>query len=218
MKTSLASLERPDFTKIDNRAPSVAHMFLDRVAATPHAEAFRYPQDHSWESVTWQQVGERVYNIAGGLISLGIAPEDRVALASSTRYEWVLVDFAVMCAGAATTTVYPTTNAGDVAYIVANSGSRVAVAENQTQVDKLLEHRAELPEVGKVVIIVGTSRASVATSGAICTPALAIARVRAGSMSKPTTRQPALTRLWANAPPMMPSPTTPTRFAIAALR
>ncbi len=155
MNTPLASMERPDFSKIENRAPSVAHMFLDRVAATPDAEAFRYPQDHSWESVTWRQVGDRVHNIAGGLISLGIAAEDRVALASSTRYEWVLVDFAVMCAGAATTTVYPTTNAGDVAYIVANSGSRVVVAENQSQVDKLLQHRAELPDVGKVVIIDG---------------------------------------------------------------
>ncbi len=155
MNTPLASMERPDFTKIEKRAPSVAHLFLDRVTATPDAEAFRYPQDHSWESVTWQQVGERVHNIAGGLIALGIAPEDRVALASATRYEWVLVDFAVMCAGAATTTVYPTTNAGDVAYIVANSGSRVVVAENQSQVDKLLEHRAELPDVGKVVIIDG---------------------------------------------------------------
>ena len=155
MKTPLASLERPDFTKIENRAPSVARMFLDRVAATPHTEAFRYPQDHSWESVTWQQVGERVHHIAAGLISLGIAPEDRVALASSTRYEWVLADFAVMCAGAATTTVYPTTMASDVAYIVANSGSRVVIAEDQTQVDKLLEHRAELPDVNKVVIIDG---------------------------------------------------------------
>ncbi|MFY2862098.1 AMP-dependent synthetase/ligase, partial [Mycobacterium sp. THU-M104] len=155
MKASLASLERPDFTKIDNRAPSVAQMFLDRVAATPGAEAFRYPQDHGWDSVTWQQVGERVADIAAGLIALGITPEDRVALASSTRYEWVLADFAVMCAGAATTTVYPTTNAADVAYIVANSGSRVVVAEDQAQLDKLLERRAELPDVSKVVLIDG---------------------------------------------------------------
>ena len=155
MNASLASLEKPDFAKIEKRAPSVGRMFLDRVAATPRAEAFRYPQDHSWESVTWQQVGERVHHIAAGLISLGINPEDRVALASSTRYEWVLVDFAVMCAGAATTTVYPTTIAADVAYIVANSGSRVVVAENQTQLDKLLEHRTELPDVTKVVIIDG---------------------------------------------------------------
>lgn len=155
MKALDVSAERPDFAKIDNRAPSVARMFLNRVAASPHGEAFRYPQDHTWESVTWQQVGERVCNIAGGLIALGIAPEDRVALVSSTRYEWVIVDFAVMCAGAATTTVYPTTNNRDTAYILANSGSRVVIVENQTQLDKLLTRRTDLPDVGKVVIIDG---------------------------------------------------------------
>src|SRR5271166_448393 len=105
----LAANEKPDLSKIEKRAPSVAQMFLNRVAATPQREAFRYPHEDGWEGVTWQQVGDRVRHLAAGLISLGIAPEDRVALASSTRYEWVLVDFAVMCAGAATTTVYPKT-------------------------------------------------------------------------------------------------------------
>ena len=147
--------EAPDPTKIENRASSVSRLFVDRVAATPQAEAFRYPHDDGWSSVTWQQVDDRVRLIAAGLIALGIAPEDRVALASSTRYEWVLVDFAVMCAGAATTTVYPTTNAHDVAFIVANSGSRIVVAEDRTQVDKLIAHRAELPDVHKVVIFDG---------------------------------------------------------------
>ncbi|BBX71678.1 AMP-dependent synthetase/ligase [Mycolicibacterium psychrotolerans] len=152
----MARLSTADNAAIGEQAPSVAVLFRDRVAATPQAEAFRFPDNGGgWTSVTWQQVGERVRFIAAGLISLGIAPEDRVALASSTRYEWVLVDFAVLCAGAATTTVYPTTNARDVAFIVANSGSRVVVAEDQTQVDKLLEHRAELPDVRKVVIIDG---------------------------------------------------------------
>ena len=147
--------ESPDQTKIDNRAASVARLFANRVAATPRAEAFRYPDGTGWSSLTWEQVNDRVRQISAGLIALGIAPEDRVALASSTRYEWVLVDFAVMCAGAATTTVYPTTNAPDVAFIVANSGSRIVVAEDQTQVDKLIAHRAELPGVHKVVIIDG---------------------------------------------------------------
>ena len=140
---------------IGDQAPSVARMFVDRVAATPDSEAFRFPVDDGWASVTWQQVGDRVRLIAAGLVALGIAPEDRVALASSTRYEWVLADFSVLCAGAATTTLYPTTNARDVAFIVANSGSRVVVAEDQGQVDKLLEHRAELPDVEKVVIVDG---------------------------------------------------------------
>lgn len=141
--------------EIAELAPSVARLFLDRVVATPGAEAFRYPDGGGWPSVTWQQVGDRVRRIAAGLIALGVAPEERVALASSTRYEWVLVDFSVLCAGAATTTLYPTTNARDVAFIVANSGSRVVVAEDQAQVDKLLWHRAELPAMEKVVIIDG---------------------------------------------------------------
>jgi long-chain acyl-CoA synthetase len=149
------SQERLDMSKIENRAPSVPRMFFDRVAATPNAEAFRYPDNDGWTSVPWQQVGDRVELIAAGLVSLGINPEDRVALASATRYEWVVVDFGILSAGAATTTVYPTTNAEDVAFIVANSGSRIVVAENQTQVDKLVEHRAELPAVEKVVIIDG---------------------------------------------------------------
>ena len=149
------SQERLDTSKIESRAASVPRMFRDRVEATPNSEAFRYPDNDGWTSVTWQQLGYRVELIAAGLISLGINPEDRVALASGTRYEWVVVDFGILAAGAATTTVYPTTNGPDVAYIVANSGSRIVVAEDQRQVDKLIAHRAELPAVEKVVVIEG---------------------------------------------------------------
>ena len=149
------SQERVELGKIDNRAASVPLMFRNRVTATPNTEAFRYPKGGDWESVTWRQVSDRVDNIAAGLISLGINPEERVALASGTRYEWVVADFGILAAGAATTTVYPTTNAEDVAYIVSNSGSRIVIAEDQTQVDKLRERRDQLPAVEKVVIIDG---------------------------------------------------------------
>jgi long-chain acyl-CoA synthetase len=149
------SQERVELGKIDNRAASVPLMFRNRVTATPNTEAFRYPKGGDWESVTWRQVSDRVDNIAAGLISLGINPEERVALASGTSYEWVVADFGILAAGAATTTVYPTTNAEDVAYIVSNSGSRIVIAEDQTQVDKLRERRDHLPAVEKVVIIDG---------------------------------------------------------------
>ncbi len=151
------SQERVDVGKIENRLESVPKMFRHRVTATPNTEAFRYPNaGGGWDSVTWRQVGDRVDDVAAGLISLGINPEDRVALASGTRYEWVVADFGILAAGGATTTVYPTTNAVDVAYIVANSGSRVVIAEDQTQVDKLRERRDEIPAVEKVVVIDGS--------------------------------------------------------------
>jgi long-chain acyl-CoA synthetase len=149
------SEERIDMSTVENRASSVPAMFRDRVAATPDAEAFRFPDGDGWASVTWRQLGDRVTLVAAGLVALGIQPEERVALASGTRYEWALVDFAILAAGAATTTVYPTTHAEDVAFIVANSGSRIVIAEDQKQVDKLVAHRAELPAVSKVVVIDG---------------------------------------------------------------
>ena len=124
------SQERFDLAKIESRAASVPMMFRNRVAATPNTEAFRYPRDGAWASVTWRELGDQVDLVAAGLIALGVDPEDRVALASGTRYEWVVADFGILAAGAATTTVYPTTNAEDVAYIVANSGSRVVIAED----------------------------------------------------------------------------------------
>ncbi|MGH8869020.1 MAG: AMP-dependent synthetase/ligase [Actinomycetes bacterium] len=137
-------------------APSVARMFLDRVAATPDREAFRYPTATGWESLTWRRTGERVEAIAAGLVAEGVQPEDRVAIISATRLEWVLADLGIMCAGAATTTVYPTTVAEDVTYILTDSGTRVVLAEDATQVAKLRAQKAQLPRVERVVQLEGT--------------------------------------------------------------
>jgi long-chain acyl-CoA synthetase len=141
---------------IDDRAPSVAHLFRSRVEASSTAEAFRHARGEEWVSVTWQEAREAAYRLAAGLIALGVGPEDRVALASGTRYEWALADLAVMCAGGATTTIYPTTITSDVAFILSDSGSRVVFAEDDTQVAKLREAREQIPEVSRVVTFDGT--------------------------------------------------------------
>ncbi|MEU3410115.1 long-chain fatty acid--CoA ligase [Streptomyces sp. NPDC006658] len=147
-------------TLIENRPPSVAALFLERVAATPDAEAYRHPVPPAagegpddWASLSWAQAAERVYAIAAGLIELGIEPEQRVALASSTRVEWILADLGIMCAGGATTTVYPQTNADESAFILSDSESRVLVAEDAAQLAKAVEKRPELPALTKVVVI-----------------------------------------------------------------
>ena len=62
-----------------------------------------------------------------------------------------------MCAGAATTTVYPTTNAEDTTYILSDSECRVVFAEDDEQIAKLLDNKAELPHVHKVVTFDGTA-------------------------------------------------------------
>ena len=80
--------------------------------------------------MSWHEVGERAKAIAAGLVTLGVGLEDRVSILSGTRLEWVLADLGINCAGAATTTVYPTTEPEDACYIVADSGSKVLIAEN----------------------------------------------------------------------------------------
>ena len=143
---------------VENRARNVAEMFFARVTGSPNREAYRYPDKNEvWQSLTWAQTGERVTNIAAGLVSLGIQPEERVAIASGTRIEWILADLAINAAGAATTTVYPTTMGEEVAYILADSDSRIVFAEDDDQVAKLRARHSELPSVSKVVVFDGTA-------------------------------------------------------------
>ena len=146
-----------DTSVIENRAPTVGRQFFDRVKATPDREAYRYPVGDRWESLTWQETGDHVAKLAAGLVALGIEPEQRVGIASGTRYEWILADLAIMCAGAATTTVYPSTMADDVGYILADSECRVAFAEDDVQLAKITDHKAELPHLEKVITFTGAT-------------------------------------------------------------
>ncbi len=140
---------------VKNRPASVARMFLDRVEATPNREAYRYPTDAGWASLTWAETKDKVWALAAGLLALGIEAEQRVAIASSTRVEWILADLAINSAGAATTTVYPNTAADDVGYILSDSNSRVVFAEDDTQVAKVMANRAKLDDLIKVVVFDG---------------------------------------------------------------
>ena len=134
-------------------------MLLDQVQASSSREAFRYLEGERWISLTWQETKDKAFQLAAGLISLGVGPEDRVALASGTRMEWILADLAIMCAGAATTTIYPTTQHEDVAFILADSGSKVVIAEHEEQVAKVLDHLSELPDLVKIIQIDGRTDA-----------------------------------------------------------
>jgi long-chain acyl-CoA synthetase len=145
---------------------SIPDMFLKRVAATPDARAFGFPtpDDSGQVWLTWSQVADRAKAIAAGLRGLGIDREDRVAIMANTRVEWILADLGIMCAGAATTTVYPTTEAEGATFILRDSGSKVVIAEDATQVAKLAG--ADLPEVTHVVLIDGEATTSPGASPA----------------------------------------------------
>ena len=142
--------------RLNTASTSVPRMLFDRIAATPDAEAYRFPVGDGWGSVTWAETGEIVRTLAAGLLALGIRPEERVAIASSTRIEWLYADLAIASAGAATTTVYPSTGAEEVGFLLLDSGSRIAFAEDDVQVTKLRGQRDRLPDLARVITFDGT--------------------------------------------------------------
>ncbi|MCB9740700.1 MAG: long-chain fatty acid--CoA ligase [Deltaproteobacteria bacterium] len=130
-------------------------MFRERVSKTPNLEAFSYPVGDRWESMNWTQVAEQVDLLAAGMLALGIADDDRVGLVCSTRLEWLLGDIAINVAGAATSTIYPSSTADDCAYILSDSAAKLCIAENDAQVRKLQEIRSQVGNLAHVIVIDG---------------------------------------------------------------
>jgi long-chain acyl-CoA synthetase len=137
------------------RPASVGAVLLRRVEKSPSKEAFRYIEDDRWVSLSYSQTKDKAFQVAAALLALGVEPEDRVAIASNTRIEWILADLGIMCAAGATTTIYPSTQHQDVGYILADSESRVVFAEDDLQVSKVLDHLDELPHLITIVQLDG---------------------------------------------------------------
>lgn len=134
---------------------SVPAVFMDRVAKTPNRRAFRFPEAHGWGELTWKQTEGRVRAIAGGLLSLGLAAEERCAILCTTRIDWILADFGILAAGGATTTIYPSNTPPECTYIITDSDTAIVFCEDEGQVSKLVQERANTPNVRQVINLTG---------------------------------------------------------------
>ena len=146
--------------RAEKKFASVSELLLYRCLETPNDPAFSYPDAAEvWHKITWKDVDARVRALAAGIRNLGIGVEDRVAILSSTRIEWILADLAILAAGGATTTIYPSNTPEECEYILTDSGTRLVIAEDDKQVAKLVKVRAQLPDVFRVIVINGTASA-----------------------------------------------------------
>jgi long-chain acyl-CoA synthetase len=131
---------------------SVPDLWHHRVGSTPDTEAMRYRVDGRWRSMTWGEAGSRVRAIANGLLATGLVREQRCILLAGTRVEWILCDLAILCAGGATTTVYPQAADAEVVFIAGDCEAAVVFADRD-QLPRLIRHRAQLPNVRTVVVL-----------------------------------------------------------------
>ena len=103
-----------------------------------------------WMPVTWREFAGQVRDMAAGLIAAGIQPGDRVALMSRTRFEWTLLDYAILTAGAITVPIYPTSSLEQVEWILGDSGAAAAVVETDEHAEMVASVRAGLPALAHV--------------------------------------------------------------------
>ena len=107
----------------------------------------------SWAPMSMRAFVDEVNTVARGLVAKGIEPGDRISIMSRTRYEWTVLDFAAWAVGAVPVPVYETSSASQIAWILGNSGVRLALVENVAHAAATESVRDRLPDLGEVLVI-----------------------------------------------------------------
>ncbi len=139
-------------------APLPTHLSLPQALRQhaqlrPHAIALRQKEYGIWQPIVWAHYHRRAMQVGLGLRALGLGDGAHVGVLSENRIEWVLTQLGAGLVGAVTVGVYPTSPTPEVAYVLAHADAEIVVCEDQEQSDKLLEARAQLPRLKKIVVM-----------------------------------------------------------------
>ncbi len=157
----------------------------------PDHVIFQRQVDGAWTDVTCAQAAAQIRSAALGLIAHGIQAGDRVALLSATRYEWPIIDFAILSIGAVTVPIYETSAPEQIRHVLNDSGAVLVIAETDAHADRVEQLTDQLPDV-RAVLRIESSTAEpaldvLATAGQTEDPAALEARVGAIKSGDPAT-------------------------------
>ena len=135
--------------------PSLTRLFFDQADKLSRQPLLRHKANGAWVPMTYGEVAARVRALARGLIGLGIAPGDRVALISENRPEWLIADLAIMAAGGITVPHFATNTPDDHRHILTHSGARGAIVAGGNIAKRLLPAAMQAPNLEFVITIDG---------------------------------------------------------------
>jgi long-chain acyl-CoA synthetase len=148
---------------VSERAPAtgsktIADLLPVAVERYAQKAALRYKDDSGeWVQRSYAELGDTVRKLSLGLIDLGIAKGDKVAILSNTRPEWTYIDFAALEAGATVVPIYQTNSPDEVQYVLENSDAKAVVVEDDEQADKVRAVRDRAPKLEHVIRMTGSS-------------------------------------------------------------
>ncbi len=114
---------------------SMADTVFRYEAECPNLVPFKKPGNGGWVDVTAAEFAQQVKAVAKGLMASGIELGDRVAILSGTRYEWVVLDYAIWTAGGCTVAIYDTSSADQAQWILEDSATSLLVVENSSHAE-----------------------------------------------------------------------------------
>ena len=139
-------------TRVVLEGSTLCELFFNAVRERGPQVWLRQKELGIWQSQTWQQVGQAVSEIAGGLLQLGLQHGEVVSILANTNRDWLMTDLAVLSCGAVANGIYPTDAAAQVHYLCEDSRTVVLFVEDDEQLDKVLEVRDRLPLLRQIVV------------------------------------------------------------------
>ena len=133
-------------------ADTVPKMFWHGVATRRDEVILRQKEFGLWQSITWEQFGQIAREIGMGLVALGFAPGECASVLSNTNREWLYADFGILGAAGVSNGIYPTDAPMQVEYLCVDSSTVFVFVEDDEQLDKVLEVRARLPLLRKIIV------------------------------------------------------------------
>ena len=131
---------------------TVASLARDWGSSDPARIAMREKDFGIWQEYSWARTWDLVMDAAHGLLALGIEVGDRVSIQSEDRPEWVILDLATVAVRGITVGFYPTNPTAEVEYLLTDCGATVHLAEDQEQVDRVIEiDPAMVPNLSRII-------------------------------------------------------------------
>ena len=121
-----------------------------QLANFPQASAIATKEDGAWRTYSTRELLDTSERVALGLMALGVKPGDRVALVSTNRSEWCLVDQAILRIGAINVPIYPTSSAADYTYVLHHSGAKLCFCGDADGLAKVSQAQRDVPALTNV--------------------------------------------------------------------
>lgn len=120
-------------------------LFFDAVERFDQTDALNTKVRGAWEPMSHRTIMERVRRTALGLADMGIVAQERVAILSENRPEWLIADYACICSAITDVPIYPTLPAEQLPYLLNDSGARAIFVSTADQAKKVASIRHDVP-------------------------------------------------------------------------